>query len=72
MLPKIETQGLSLKDVPELTETVRKAMVDVFCEMATNQRGDQRAEHPPLPCCAGATKGTGSPWHTGDTAGSSD
>lgn len=72
VLPKIETQGLSLKDVPELTETVRKAMVDVFSEMAANQRGDQRAEHPPLPCCAGATKGTGSPWHMGDTAGSSD
>nr|XP_038024886.1 1-acyl-sn-glycerol-3-phosphate acyltransferase alpha-like [Anas platyrhynchos] len=72
VLPKIETQGLSLKDVPELTETVRKAMVDVFSEMAANQRGNQRAEHPPLPCCAGATKGTGSPWHKGDTAGSSD
>ncbi|NWZ25388.1 PLCA acyltransferase, partial [Asarcornis scutulata] len=51
VLPKIETQGLSLKDVPELTETVRKAMVDVFSEMAANQQGDQRAEHPPLPCC---------------------
>ncbi|XP_035422849.1 1-acyl-sn-glycerol-3-phosphate acyltransferase alpha-like [Cygnus atratus] len=72
VLPKIETQGLSPKDVPELTETIRKAMVDVFSEMVANQRGDQRAEHPLPPCSAGATKGTGSPRHKGDTAGTSD
>uniref|UniRef100_A0A8B9C3Z9 1-acylglycerol-3-phosphate O-acyltransferase n=1 Tax=Anser brachyrhynchus TaxID=132585 RepID=A0A8B9C3Z9_9AVES len=57
VLPKIETHGLSPKDVPELTETIRKAM---------------RAEHPLLPCSTGATKGTGSPRHKGDTAGTSD
>ncbi|NXI62425.1 PLCA acyltransferase, partial [Anseranas semipalmata] len=48
VLPKIETKGLSPKDVPKLTETVRKAMVDVFSEMAANC-GDLRAEHPLLP-----------------------
>ncbi|NXK45184.1 PLCA acyltransferase, partial [Chauna torquata] len=51
VLPKIETQGLSPKDVPELTDTVRKAMVDVFSEMAASRRGDQHAEHPLLPRC---------------------
>ncbi|NXE53767.1 PLCA acyltransferase, partial [Casuarius casuarius] len=36
ILPRIETQGLSPKDVPDLTETVRKAMVDALSEMSAN------------------------------------
>ncbi|KFZ60262.1 1-acyl-sn-glycerol-3-phosphate acyltransferase alpha, partial [Antrostomus carolinensis] len=46
ILPKVETRGLSPKDVPELTETVRQAMADVFTEMSANGCGDQRAEQP--------------------------
>ncbi|KFO85916.1 1-acyl-sn-glycerol-3-phosphate acyltransferase alpha, partial [Buceros rhinoceros silvestris] len=34
ILPKVETQGLSQKDVPELTETVRQAMADALAEMS--------------------------------------
>ncbi|NXC40587.1 PLCA acyltransferase, partial [Penelope pileata] len=49
VLPRIETQGLSLKDVPELTETARSIMVDVFSEMSANHCRDQPAEHPLLP-----------------------
>ncbi|NXN58235.1 PLCA acyltransferase, partial [Rynchops niger] len=49
ILPKVETQGLSQKDVPELTETVRQTMADALAEMSTNHCGDQRAEQPPFP-----------------------
>ncbi|KFV04912.1 1-acyl-sn-glycerol-3-phosphate acyltransferase alpha, partial [Pterocles gutturalis] len=34
ILPKVETQGLSPKDVPELTETVRQAMADALAKMS--------------------------------------
>ncbi|KFQ31205.1 1-acyl-sn-glycerol-3-phosphate acyltransferase alpha, partial [Mesitornis unicolor] len=34
VLPRVETQGLSPKDVPELTEMVRQTMVDAFAEMS--------------------------------------
>ncbi|KFP04769.1 1-acyl-sn-glycerol-3-phosphate acyltransferase alpha, partial [Calypte anna] len=34
VLPKVETQGLSPKDVPRLTDTVRQAMVDAIAEMS--------------------------------------
>ncbi|XP_074782923.1 1-acyl-sn-glycerol-3-phosphate acyltransferase alpha-like [Athene noctua] len=59
ILPRVETQGLSPKDVPELTETVRQAMADALAEMSANHRGDQHAEQPPLPRCAGASAGRG-------------
>ncbi|KFQ90418.1 1-acyl-sn-glycerol-3-phosphate acyltransferase alpha, partial [Phoenicopterus ruber ruber] len=49
ILPKVETQGLTPKDVPELTETVRQAMADALAEMSASRRGDQRAEQAPLP-----------------------
>ncbi|XP_009674337.2 1-acyl-sn-glycerol-3-phosphate acyltransferase alpha [Struthio camelus] len=74
ILPRIETQGLSPKNVPDLTETVRKAMVDVFSEMSANDCGNQRSEQPPLPCSAGANavKETGSPQREEDTTSISD
>ncbi|KFQ62293.1 1-acyl-sn-glycerol-3-phosphate acyltransferase alpha, partial [Pelecanus crispus] len=46
ILPKVDTQGLSPKDVPELTETVRQAMADVFAEMSANHLGEEAAEQP--------------------------
>ena len=62
ILPKVETQGLSPKDVPRLTETVRQAMADALAEMSASHCGDQGAEQPLLPCCtgAGASRGTDS------------
>ncbi|CAM9805640.1 unnamed protein product [Bubo scandiacus] len=59
ILPKVETQGLSPKDVPELTETVRQAMADALAEMSANHCGDQHTEQLPLPHCAGASAGRG-------------
>uniref|UniRef100_A0A663MWA0 1-acyl-sn-glycerol-3-phosphate acyltransferase n=1 Tax=Athene cunicularia TaxID=194338 RepID=A0A663MWA0_ATHCN len=59
ILPRGETQGLSPKDVPELTETVHQAMADALAEMSANHRGDQHAEQPPLPRCAGSSAGRG-------------
>ncbi|XP_032567384.1 1-acyl-sn-glycerol-3-phosphate acyltransferase alpha-like [Chiroxiphia lanceolata] len=41
ILPKVETRGLSPKDVPELTEAVRGAMADALAEMSGNPHGDQ-------------------------------
>ncbi|KAK4808367.1 hypothetical protein QYF61_002604 [Mycteria americana] len=74
ILPKVETQGLSPKDVPELTESVRQAMADVLNEMSANHRGDQRAEQPLLPLCAGAgaVRGPGSPQREEDTTRTSN
>lgn len=71
VLPKVETQGLSPKDVPELTETVRQTMADALAEMSTNHCGDQGAEQPPLLRCpgAGAGRGTGSLEREGDKTG---
>uniref|UniRef100_A0A8C9ETQ8 1-acylglycerol-3-phosphate O-acyltransferase n=1 Tax=Pavo cristatus TaxID=9049 RepID=A0A8C9ETQ8_PAVCR len=71
VLPRIETRGLSPKDVPELTETVRNIMVDVFSEMSANSCRDWPAELPLLPS-TGATKGTDGTWHEEDTTGTSD
>lgn len=71
VLPRIETRGLSPKDVPELTETVRNIMVDVFAEMSANPCRDWPAELPLLPS-TGATKGTDSTWHEEDTTGTSN
>ncbi|KFP45430.1 1-acyl-sn-glycerol-3-phosphate acyltransferase alpha, partial [Chlamydotis macqueenii] len=34
VLPRVETQGLSTKDVPSLTETVRQTMADALAEMS--------------------------------------
>ncbi|XP_054657570.1 1-acyl-sn-glycerol-3-phosphate acyltransferase alpha-like isoform X2 [Grus americana] len=73
ILPKVDTEGLSPKDVPELTETVRRAMADAFAEMSANHCGDQCAEQPPLSCSTGAGAGgrTGS-LQQEDTAGTSN
>ncbi|XP_065603295.1 1-acyl-sn-glycerol-3-phosphate acyltransferase alpha [Cyrtonyx montezumae] len=71
VLPRIETRGLSPKDVPELTESVRSVMVDVFSEMSTNRRRDQSVELPLLPH-NGDTEGTESTWHEEDTNGTGD
>lgn len=76
ILPKVETQGLSQKDVPELTETVRQAMADALAEMSADCRGVQNAEGPLLPHCIGAEAGAGmrtdSPQHKEDTTGTSN
>ncbi|XP_009868460.1 PREDICTED: 1-acyl-sn-glycerol-3-phosphate acyltransferase alpha-like, partial [Apaloderma vittatum] len=63
ILPKVETQGLTPKDVPKLTETVRQTMADTLIEMSSNHRGDQCAEQPPLLHGAGAGMGMGNPRH---------
>ncbi|XP_014811964.1 PREDICTED: 1-acyl-sn-glycerol-3-phosphate acyltransferase alpha-like [Calidris pugnax] len=60
VLPKVETRGLSPKDVPELTETVRQRMAEVLAEMSASHCGDQRAG-------ASAGRGTGSLQHQEDT-----
>ncbi|KAK2516627.1 1-acyl-sn-glycerol-3-phosphate acyltransferase alpha [Columba livia] len=57
ILPRVETQGLSPKDVPQLTETVRQAMADAFAEMSAGHRGDHHAEQ--LPHCTRASAGRG-------------
>ncbi|KAM9368812.1 1-acyl-sn-glycerol-3-phosphate acyltransferase alpha-like [Phaethornis superciliosus] len=67
ILPKVETRGLSPKDVPKLTDTVRQAMADAIAEMSPNSRGDQQAKQPPLQCWAGAGQGPGSLEPEGDT-----
>ncbi|KAM9520894.1 1-acyl-sn-glycerol-3-phosphate acyltransferase alpha-like [Guaruba guarouba] len=74
ILPKVETQGLSSTDVPRLTETVRQAMADAFTEMSASCCGDQSAEHPQHPHCAGAGagRGTGSPQCEENTTGISN
>lgn len=71
ILPKVETRGLSPKDVPELTETVRQAMADALAEMSTSYCGDQRAEQPSFlrSAGAGAGRGTGSLEREEDTTG---
>uniref|UniRef100_A0A8B9QI32 1-acyl-sn-glycerol-3-phosphate acyltransferase n=1 Tax=Apteryx owenii TaxID=8824 RepID=A0A8B9QI32_APTOW len=45
ILPRIETQGLSPKDVPDLTETVRKAMVDCR-HLWGREQGPERSVRP--------------------------
>ncbi|KAM6238701.1 1-acyl-sn-glycerol-3-phosphate acyltransferase alpha-like [Porphyrio hochstetteri] len=47
ILPKVETCGLSPKDVPELTESVYQAMADVFTEMSAHPHGHQDTELTP-------------------------
>ncbi|XP_009950302.1 PREDICTED: 1-acyl-sn-glycerol-3-phosphate acyltransferase alpha [Leptosomus discolor] len=74
ILPKVETQGLTPKDVPELTETVRQTMADALTEMSADHCGDQHAEQPPLPrgTGAGAGGGMGSPQYEQDTTWTSN
>ncbi|XP_010226072.1 PREDICTED: 1-acyl-sn-glycerol-3-phosphate acyltransferase alpha [Tinamus guttatus] len=74
ILPRIETQGLSPKNVPDLTETVRMAMVDAFSEMSSNTCGNQQSKQPALQCSVGANalEGTGSPRHEEDVTGISN
>lgn len=71
ILPRVETQGLSQKDVPELTETVRQAMADALAEMSADRCGDRSAEGPLFPHCVGAGAGMrrDSPQHNEDTTG---
>ncbi|XP_010178081.1 PREDICTED: 1-acyl-sn-glycerol-3-phosphate acyltransferase alpha-like [Mesitornis unicolor] len=72
VLPRVETQGLSPKDVPELTEMVRQTMVDAFAEMSAVCCEDQHAEQTLLPRSAGAGRGPGSPQREQDTTGTSN
>lgn len=66
----MDTQGLSPKDVPELTESVHQAMAEALAEMSTSDHGNQDTEQPlPGP---GAGGDRGSPQGQGDTAGSSN
>ncbi|XP_032935097.1 1-acyl-sn-glycerol-3-phosphate acyltransferase alpha-like [Catharus ustulatus] len=67
VLPRVETRGLSPKDVPELTESVRQAMAEALAEMSMSDHGDQDMEQPLL----GPGKDSGSPQGQGDTAGNS-
>ncbi|NWS36401.1 PLCA acyltransferase, partial [Polioptila caerulea] len=48
VLPRVETRGLSPKDVPELTESVRQAMAEALAEMSMSDHGDQDTEQPLL------------------------
>ncbi|XP_041876107.1 1-acyl-sn-glycerol-3-phosphate acyltransferase alpha-like [Corvus kubaryi] len=70
ILPSVDTQGLSPKDVPELTESVRQAMAEALAEMSTSDHRDQDKEQPLLGPGAGGDRG--SPRGQGDTAGSSN
>ncbi|XP_063260160.1 1-acyl-sn-glycerol-3-phosphate acyltransferase alpha [Prinia subflava] len=67
VLPRVETRGLSPKDVPELTESVRQAMAEALAEMSRSDHGDPDTEQPLL----GLGKDRGSPQGQGDTARSS-
>ncbi|KAM7029654.1 1-acyl-sn-glycerol-3-phosphate acyltransferase alpha [Acridotheres tristis] len=67
VLPRVETRGLSPKDVPELTESVRQAMAEALAEMSRSDHGDQDMQQPLL----GPGKDRGSPRGQGDTAGNS-
>ncbi|XP_064030289.1 1-acyl-sn-glycerol-3-phosphate acyltransferase alpha isoform X2 [Pogoniulus pusillus] len=51
ILPRVETQGLTPADVPQLTEAVRQAMADVLAQMSA---GHQHS------AAAGTARGTGS------------
>ncbi|XP_062364042.1 1-acyl-sn-glycerol-3-phosphate acyltransferase alpha-like [Cinclus cinclus] len=63
VLPRVETQGLSPKDVPELTENVHQAMAEALAEMSMSDHGDQDMEQPLL----GLGKDRGSPQGQRDT-----
>ncbi|XP_015506474.1 1-acyl-sn-glycerol-3-phosphate acyltransferase alpha [Parus major] len=64
ILPRVETRGLSPKDVPELTESVRQAMAEALAEMSMSDHGDQAMEQPLL----GLGDNRGRPQGQGDTA----
>ncbi|XP_048170630.1 1-acyl-sn-glycerol-3-phosphate acyltransferase alpha [Corvus hawaiiensis] len=70
ILPSVDTRGLSPKDVPKLTESVRQAMAEALAEMSTSDHRDQDKEQPLLGPGAGGDRG--SPRGQGDTAGSSN
>uniref|UniRef100_A0A8C4TP82 1-acyl-sn-glycerol-3-phosphate acyltransferase n=1 Tax=Falco tinnunculus TaxID=100819 RepID=A0A8C4TP82_FALTI len=74
ILPKVETCGLSPKDVPRLTETVRQVMADALAELSADRCVDQGAEQPPFLRCAGARagRGQGSPQCKEDTSRASN
>ncbi|TRZ11850.1 hypothetical protein HGM15179_015267 [Zosterops borbonicus] len=65
VLPRVETRGLSPKDVPELTESVWQAMAKALAEMSMSDHGDQDTEQLQL------GEDRGSPQGQGDTAESS-
>ncbi|XP_054505786.2 1-acyl-sn-glycerol-3-phosphate acyltransferase alpha [Agelaius phoeniceus] len=67
VLPRVETCGLSPKDVPKLTESVRQAMAEALAEMSMSDHGDQGMEQPLL----GPGEDRDSPQGQGDTARSS-
>ena len=73
-LPKVETCGLSPKDVPRLTETVRQVTADALAELSADRCVDQGAEQPPFLRCAGARagRGQGSPQCKEDTSRASN
>ncbi|RLV82893.1 hypothetical protein DV515_00016534 [Chloebia gouldiae] len=64
VLPRVETWGLSPKDVPKLTESVHQAMAEALAEMSMSDHGDQDMEQPLL----GPGEDRGSPQGQGDTA----
>ncbi|KAL2295137.1 hypothetical protein Nmel_018290 [Mimus melanotis] len=68
VLPRVETQGLSPKDVPKLTESVWQAMAEALAEMSMSDHEDQDMEQPLL----GLGKDRGSPQGQGDTARNSN
>ncbi|XP_005238881.1 1-acyl-sn-glycerol-3-phosphate acyltransferase alpha [Falco peregrinus] len=74
IFPKVETCGLSPKDVPRLTETVRQVMADALAELSADRCVDQGAEQPPFLRCAGAHagRGQGSPQCKEDTTRASN
>lgn len=59
----METWGLSPKDVPKLTESVRQAMAEALAEMSMSDHRDQDMEQPLL----GPGEDRGSPQGQGDT-----
>ncbi|XP_009094854.2 1-acyl-sn-glycerol-3-phosphate acyltransferase alpha-like [Serinus canaria] len=67
VLPRVETCGLSPKDVPKLTESVRQAMAEALAEMSMSDHGHQDMEQPLL----GPGEDRDSPQGQGDTARSS-
>uniref|UniRef100_A0A8C3QB79 1-acyl-sn-glycerol-3-phosphate acyltransferase n=1 Tax=Geospiza parvula TaxID=87175 RepID=A0A8C3QB79_GEOPR len=58
VLPRVETCGLSPKDVPKLTESVHQAMAEALAEMSMSDHGDQDMDVWP----GGDTRSRGGCW----------
>ncbi|XP_064589725.1 1-acyl-sn-glycerol-3-phosphate acyltransferase alpha-like [Zonotrichia leucophrys gambelii] len=67
VLPRVETCGLSPKDVPKLTESVQQAMAEALAEMSMSDHREQDMEQPLL----GPGEDRDSPQGQGDAARSS-